>query len=173
MAVHDVELADFSRVTVRLAFSILLAEPPPTSRTLPSGRFTQFVYALAARSGGPALNVGADELSRSITFVDEVAGHPPPMTMIFCWRMLPSQQAVPWPRWVGLVRSLTLVNLLPLNGSQKPGWKKSCVPSPSSAGLSHPSPVKKYLALEVRKMCGYSGNSRLPGRDLYCRVLGA
>ena len=80
-------------------------------------------YALAALSEGPFLNFGDDELSRSMTFVDEVAGQPPPMTMIFCRRMLPSHQEVPKPRRVGLVRSLTFLYLLPFNGSQKPGWK--------------------------------------------------
>jgi hypothetical protein len=59
---------------------------------------------------------------------------------------------------------LTLVNLLPLNGSQKPGWKNWAELSTSSGAFAHPAPVKKYLALAVRKMCGYRGNSRLPGR---------
>jgi hypothetical protein len=45
------------------------------------------------------------------------------MTMSFCRRMLPSQQALPNPRWVGFVSELTLVNLLPLNGCQNPGVK--------------------------------------------------
>src|SRR3954454_16529118 len=110
---------DFSRLTSRLAFSILFAEPPPNSSVLPSGSCTQLTYALAAPSFGPALYFGADELSRSITLVEEVAGHPPPMTISFCLRMLPSQQEVPKPRRSGTVRSLTLVNLLPLNGCQK------------------------------------------------------
>src|SRR4029450_6059111 len=94
MAAPDFAVADFNRLTVWLALAILLAEPPPSSSTLPSGKFTQLAYALAALSEGPDLNFGVDELSRSMTFVVEVAGQPPPMTMIFCRRMVPGQRGV-------------------------------------------------------------------------------
>jgi hypothetical protein len=78
--------------------------------------------------------------------------------------MLPSQQELPKPRRVGTVRSLTRVNLLPLNGCQKPGWKNRSELSTFSGAFAHPAPVKKYLPVEVRKMWGYRGNSQLPGR---------
>ena len=118
MAVHDFAVGRLQQADLWLAFSILFAEPPPSSSTLPSGSCTQLTYAFAARSDGPDLNFGDDELSRSITFVDEVAGQPPPMTMSFCRRMLPSQHELPKPRRVGFgqiidFRELVAVERLP------------------------------------------------------------